>query len=110
MARRHVAEGEERVARQEILIAELDHDGHAELAVKARALFTMFQTSLQLLRNDLSRIESESRAIRCPRVKFVLLAPEYREAAVLCCTHQPPLDSPQAAVRAAIVAERRTTR
>jgi hypothetical protein len=43
MARRHVAEGEERVARQEILIAELDHDGHAELAVKARALFTIFQ-------------------------------------------------------------------
>ena len=55
MARRHVAEGEERVARQEILIAELDHDGHAELAVKARALFTVSQTSLQLLRNDLSR-------------------------------------------------------
>jgi hypothetical protein len=36
MARRHVAEGEERVARQEILIAELDHDGHAELAVKSQ--------------------------------------------------------------------------
>jgi hypothetical protein len=50
----------------EILIAELDHDGHAELAVEARALFTMFQTSLQLLRNDLSRIESESRRSGVP--------------------------------------------
>jgi hypothetical protein len=66
MALRHVAEGEERVAREEILIAELDHDGHAELAVKARALFTTFQTSLQLLRNDLSRIESESRRSGVP--------------------------------------------
>jgi hypothetical protein len=66
MARRHVAEGEERVARQETLIAELDHDGHAELAVKARALFTVFQTSLQLLRHDLSRIESESRRSGVP--------------------------------------------
>jgi hypothetical protein len=66
MARRHVAEGEERVARQEILIAELDHDGHAELAVKAKSLFTMFQTSLQLLRNDLSRIESASRRSGVP--------------------------------------------
>jgi hypothetical protein len=38
MARRHVAEGEERVARQEILIAELDRDGHAKLAVTARVV------------------------------------------------------------------------
>jgi hypothetical protein len=61
MARRHVAEGEERVARQEILIAELDRDGHAELAVKARALLTTFKTSLRLMRADLSRIENETR-------------------------------------------------
>jgi len=38
MARRHVAEGEEHVARQEILIAKLDRDGHSKLAVQARAL------------------------------------------------------------------------
>jgi len=37
-ARRHAAEGEERVARQEILIAELDRDGHAKLAVTARVV------------------------------------------------------------------------
>jgi hypothetical protein len=36
------------------------------LRLKARALFTVFQTSLQLLRNDLSRIESESRRSGVP--------------------------------------------
>jgi hypothetical protein len=58
MARRHVAEGEERVARQEILIAELDRDGHPELAVEAREILTTLQTSLQLQRDDLSLIET----------------------------------------------------
>jgi hypothetical protein len=61
MARRHVAEGEERVARQEILIAELDRDGHPELAVEARELLATLQTSLRLQRDDLSLIESVSR-------------------------------------------------
>ena len=61
MARRHVAEGIDRIARQEILITELDRDGHAELAVKARELLTTFETSLRLMREDLLRIENESR-------------------------------------------------
>jgi hypothetical protein len=61
MARRHVAEGKDRVARQEILIAELDRDGHPELAVQARELLTTFETSLRLMREDLLRIENESR-------------------------------------------------
>jgi hypothetical protein len=63
MARRHVAEGKDRVARQEILIAELDRDGHTELAVKAGELLTTFETSLRLMREDLSRIENESRRL-----------------------------------------------
>jgi hypothetical protein len=63
MARRHVAEGEAHVARQEILIAELYRDGHTELAVKARELLTTFETSLRLMREDLSRIENESRRL-----------------------------------------------
>jgi len=48
MARRHVAEGEEHVARQEILIAKLDRDGHSKLAVQARALLATLRTSLRL--------------------------------------------------------------
>jgi hypothetical protein len=63
MARRHVAEGKDRIARQEILIAELDRDGHAELAVKARELLTTFETSLRLMRDNLLRIENESRRL-----------------------------------------------
>jgi hypothetical protein len=63
MARRHVAEGKERVARQEILIAELDRDGHTELAVNARELLTTFETPLRLMCEDLSRIENESRRL-----------------------------------------------
>jgi hypothetical protein len=61
MAQRHVAEGEDRIARQEVLIAKLDRHGHAELTVEARALLTTLQTSLRLVREHLSLIESESR-------------------------------------------------
>jgi hypothetical protein len=61
MAQRHVAEGEKRVEHQAILIAELDRAGRIELAVQARELLTAFETSLRLMREDLSRIENESR-------------------------------------------------
>jgi hypothetical protein len=61
MARRHVAEGEERVARQELLIAELDRDGHAKLAVTARVVLATLETSLGLAREDLSLIEGKPR-------------------------------------------------
>jgi hypothetical protein len=59
MARRHVEQGEGHVARQKALIAELDRDGHARLAVEARALLTTLETSLRLARGDLARIENE---------------------------------------------------
>jgi hypothetical protein len=61
MARRHVEQGERHVARQKALIAELDRDGHAKLAVEARALLTTFETSLRLERDDLARIENKPR-------------------------------------------------
>src|ERR1700730_17706020 len=61
MAQRHAAEGEKRVEHQAILIAELDRAGRIELAVQARELLTAFETSLRLMREDLSRIENESR-------------------------------------------------
>jgi hypothetical protein len=63
MAQRHVAEGEKRVEHQAILIAELDRAGRIELAVQARELLTAFETSLRLMREDLSRIENESRRL-----------------------------------------------
>jgi hypothetical protein len=59
MARRHVEQGKGHVARQKALIAELDRDGHAGLAVVARALLTTLETSLRLARGDLARIENE---------------------------------------------------
>ena len=59
MARRHVEQGEGHVARQKALIAELDRDGHAGLAVEARALLTTLETSLRLARGGLARIENE---------------------------------------------------
>jgi hypothetical protein len=43
------------------LVAKLGRDGHAELAAKARMLLATLQKSLELLREDLSRIENESR-------------------------------------------------
>jgi hypothetical protein len=61
MARRHVEDGEGYVARQEALIAELERNEHAKLAVEARALLTALETSLRLMREDLARIEKESR-------------------------------------------------
>ena len=53
MARRHVAEGEAHVARQEALIVKLDRDGHTELAFEARELLATLQTSLRLANKDL---------------------------------------------------------
>jgi len=61
MARRHVEDGEGYVARQEALIAELERNEHAKLAVEARALLTALETSLRSMREDLARIEKESR-------------------------------------------------
>ena len=55
MARRHVEQGEHHVARQKALIAELDRDGYAKLAVEARALLTTFERhpSLEAFPRDL---------------------------------------------------------
>jgi len=46
---------------REALIAELERNEHAKLAVEARALLTALETSLRLMREDLARIEKESR-------------------------------------------------
>ena len=67
MARRHVAEGEAHVARQEALIVKLDRDGHTELAVEARELLATLQASLRLTCEDLLWIANESRRQKPPR-------------------------------------------
>ena len=59
MARRHVSEGEERVPRQKTRIAELDRDGHAELALKGREILAQLETSLRLAREHLARSQNE---------------------------------------------------
>jgi hypothetical protein len=66
MARRHVKDGEGYIARQEALIAELDREGHVTLAVVARELLCTFETSLLLMREDLARIEKESKGSAHP--------------------------------------------
>ena len=66
MARRHLKEGEGHIARQEALIAKLDRDGHAKLVVQAWTLLITLETSLRLMREDLARIEKESRGSSDP--------------------------------------------
>ena len=43
MARRHVAEGEERIARQELLISNLDRHGQTAMALRARDLLNQMR-------------------------------------------------------------------
>ena len=47
-AKRHVREGEERIAKQEGLIARLERDGHAALLPAARALLAQMQAAQAL--------------------------------------------------------------
>ncbi len=61
LARRHVREGAERVARQEELVARLDQDGNiASQTALARELLTALRTSLDLMRDRLRRFEGNS--------------------------------------------------
>ena len=50
MASRHVHEGEEHIAKQKALIAELERDGHLELLPAARELLKQFEESQALHR------------------------------------------------------------
>ena len=55
-AHRHVAEGEERVARQEALVAKLAHAGHDTTI--ARELLKTFQDTLALMWADLQLLRT----------------------------------------------------
>lgn len=59
IARRHVAEGEERVRRQEALLQELARDGHP--TTEAEALLDTMRKTLELMRDELAEIEGGGR-------------------------------------------------
>ena len=61
MATRHVMEGEERVARQEAILAKLVRDGHERAAEQARQVLETLRETLELSREHLNR-EREKRA------------------------------------------------
>ncbi|MDO9713761.1 hypothetical protein [Paracraurococcus lichenis] len=64
MARRHVAEGEARCVRQAEILREMIADGHPEAARIAEKLLATLTDTLDVLREDLRRIEE--RAARGP--------------------------------------------
>jgi hypothetical protein len=61
IANRHVRDGEEKVARQRAVVAQLEHDGEAARADLARALLITLETSLGLACDDLRRYEVSQR-------------------------------------------------
>lgn len=61
MAKRHVAEGEEHVERQKMLIAELARDGH-DTAVAQKLLATLEQLQVQFTA-ERERLEREAKRL-----------------------------------------------
>jgi hypothetical protein len=62
MAERHVREGEVRVARQLVIIEEMDRDNHPEAAAMGRVVLVTLQATLDLMRRHL-RTEREARGL-----------------------------------------------
>ena len=60
MARRHVREGEERLARQAIVVGEMEAHGHDEQAALGRRLLETMRLSLNLQRRHLRDIEARA--------------------------------------------------
>ena len=56
---RHVKEGEDRIAKQQALIAELAHDGHDGMLPAAQELLAQFNTTQQLSREHLEREQTK---------------------------------------------------
>ena len=61
-ARRHVREGEVRIARQEALVARSGTDGHADAATVARGVLETMRSSLDLMKYPLRQIEERSKS------------------------------------------------
>ena len=63
MARRHVRDGEERIARQEaIVVTTLTGNSPPEAAILARVLLETMRSSLELAKDHLRRIEERSKS------------------------------------------------
>jgi hypothetical protein len=60
MERRHVREGEERITRQEAIIAKLDKDNHSNVAISGRELLEIMRSTLNLAKRRLRQIEEQS--------------------------------------------------
>jgi len=63
MERRHISEGEKRVARQQSLVGELIEKGHDGLAHTANELLVILLESLELSRTRLRDLEGRSGAL-----------------------------------------------
>ena len=61
MARRHVREGEQRVARLETLVADLDRAGHADSVALGLTALETVRTSLREMRRHLREIEAKAK-------------------------------------------------
>jgi hypothetical protein len=57
MERRHVLEGEERIARQEVLVKEIVQQGHDQLADTANQMLAILRESLELSRDRIRYLE-----------------------------------------------------
>ena len=58
MERRHIAEGEERIARQEARVAEVTERGYSQLAHRSREVLGILRQSLELTRARLRDLEA----------------------------------------------------
>jgi len=58
MERRHVLEGQARIARQEALVRELAEQGHEQLAHTANQMLAILRESLELSRERVRYLES----------------------------------------------------
>jgi hypothetical protein len=62
MARRHVSDGEKRLARQEALVAKLEVGGITDVLLAARQSLVAMHVTLNLARRDLERLENKTEA------------------------------------------------
>jgi hypothetical protein len=62
MARRHVNDGEKRLARQEALVAKLEVGGITDVLLAARQSLVAMHVTLNLARRDLERLENKTEA------------------------------------------------
>ena len=60
MARRHVRDGEDRLARQETLVAKIEVGRKTDVLPAARQLLALMHVTLDIWRRDLERLEDKT--------------------------------------------------